>query len=184
MNRLVKALLAEPSVVDRTTRAGRQVPFTLLRAALGDTLFSASEWESVTRNGDISQVLSNAYLPVISASDWETAIRLAEDVSSTDEPEWWTVMIPSETGNAGLTAPQNSADDEVIALFTGPLSNAQTIAYDPSFGSLVRAPTGHCSPPSWGKCTGGRCGRCKARLVWDPATRTKGIRCRCPDLVI
>jgi hypothetical protein len=179
MNRLVKALLTRPPVAELAIQPD-SVPFDLLRDALGDALFSTTEWESLSRNAGAIRDLHTGYLPTINASDWNTALRLAEETVADGRAGWWTIMIPWGS-NFGLTVPQDSTGIELIALFTGPLSNSRTIAYDVTRGSVIDVSATHCSPPSWGICAPGSCGGCKARQVWDPATRSKGIKCRCPD---
>jgi hypothetical protein len=152
-----------------------------LRELLGAALFSETEWQSVAAKEELTQRLSAGYLRTITASDWDVALRLAEGVSSAGGPGWWTVMIPSADGQAGITAPQDFAEDELIALFTGPPDDAKTITYYPGQVSLADLSAEHCSPPSWGICSPGICGGCKARTVWDSVTQSKGIRCRCPE---
>src|SRR5262249_46872590 len=154
------------------------------RELLGAAMFSETEWQSVAVEEALIQRLSVGYLKTITASDWDVALRLAEGVSSAGGPGWSTVMIPSADGRAGITAPQDSADDEIIALFTDPPWDRETIAYYPGQGSLVDLSAEHCHPPSWGICSPGICGGCTARIVWDSATQSKGIRCRCPEQAV
>ncbi len=163
---------------------GETAPFALMRDALGDALFSETEWESVTRDEIALQALRTSYLPTISASDWYAALRQADEIGPDGSPAWWTVMIPADSGDFGLTAPEISSETDLVALFTGPLSSSRVFAYDLTRTSPAALPVAHCSPPSWGICAPGSCGGCKARLVWDPATKSKGIECRCPDPVV
>jgi hypothetical protein len=183
MNRLVRALLAQPSVVGQVIR-DETAPFAVLRDVLGDALFSESEWEAVARDEIAFQAFRTSYLPTVSASDWYAALRQADEMNPDSRSVWWTVMIPSDVGDFGLTAPENSSETELVALFSGPLSGARVFAYDLMRTSPITLPFAHCSPPSWGICAPGSCGGCKARLVWDPTTKSKGIECRCPDPVV
>jgi hypothetical protein len=184
MNRLVKALLGRPDAVDRLAEQPQVVPFDLLLDALGDALLRGSEREALANNPQLTDRLRVGYLPTITGSDWLGALRVAEEEAPPDEAGWSTVMIPSSNGSRGLTVPQDPTDAELVVLFTGPPNAAQTLAYDPLRGSLVELPASHCSPPSWGICSGGSCGRCKACRVWDPISRSKAIRCRCPDQAV
>jgi hypothetical protein len=184
MNRLMKALLGRPDAVDRLAERPGVVPFDRLLAALGDALLSGPERETLANNPPLLQGLRTGYLPTISGSDWLDALGVAEEEAPANEAGWSTVMIPSSSGNRGLTVPQDPTDADLIVLFAGPPSTAQTLVYDPMQGSLVDLPSSHCSPPSWGTCSGGTCGRCKACRVWDPVTKSKAIRCRCPDQTV
>lgn len=179
MNRLVKALIAQPLNAEVARRADR-LPFGLLREALGASLFSGAEWEAISGNERVIRDLRTGYLPVVNSSDWTAALRLADEADVNGGSNWWTVMIPL-SHDIGLTVPQDSSDADLIALFSGSLSSAQTIAYNLAQVQSAIVPVAHCSPPSWGICAPGSCGGCKACLVWDPVTKTKGITCRCPD---
>lgn len=180
MNRLVKELLGRVSVLRLATQ-GETASFDLLRDALGETLLTGTEWDSVLRNEATLQTLRMSYLPVIGASDWYAALGEADEIAPAGSTSWRTVMIPSDDSGFGLTAPQDSSDLDLIALFTGSPSNAQVLVYQPSRGSLSQLPITHCGPPSWGVCAPGTCGNCKAYKVWDRATQSKGVECRCPD---
>jgi hypothetical protein len=180
MNRLVKALVAQPSAVELAVQRNT-VPFDLLRELLGAALFSEVEWGSVAAEEATIERLRDGYLQVIPALAWDFALGLAEVVSSAGGTGWRTVMIPSADGQAGITVPQDSSDEELIALFTDLPLGLETIVYYPGQGSLVDLSAEHCRPPSWGVCSSGVCGGCKARIVWDSATQSKGIRCRCPE---
>lgn len=184
MNRLVKALLGRPDAVDRLAERPGVVPFDGLLAALGDALLRGPERVAFVNNPVLVQGLQTGYLPSINASDWLDALRVAEEEAPANETGWSTVMIPSSSSGRGLTVPQDPTGADLIVLFAGPPSAARILAYDPTQGSLVDLPTSHCSPPSWGTCSGGTCGRCKACRVWDPVTKSKAIRCRCPDQAV
>jgi hypothetical protein len=154
--------------------------FDLLQDSLGDAMVSGTELESLFGDAGVFRTLRAGYLPIINASDWDAALRLAEEPDANIRLGWWTVMLPLNN-RLGVTVPQDSGPDELIALFTGPQSNPQILAYDPVARRLAELPVAHCSAPSWGICAPGSCGGCKASRVWDPVTKSKGIRCRCPD---
>lgn len=76
-------------------------------------------------------------------------------------------MIPATTGEAGLTAPQDSSNASLVALFTGPADDARTLVYDPVRRSVAEhSPGTHCGLLSRGRCAPGICGGCRARKVW------------------
>ena len=174
MNLLVDALLARPDVVDLAVQ--REVTtFDLLLEELGDTLLSGPERESISHGG-LFQDLSMAYLPTITAPEWDGALRLAQGQEIATG--WWTVMIAASTGGVGLTVPQDSSGTGLVALFTGPAAAAGTLVYDPALGTLVDAPPEvHCAPPRSGRCATGSCGGCHSVKVLDKTGR--GIKCRC-----
>lgn len=176
MNRLVDALLANSAVVDLVAQ-GETASFDLLVEALGDGLLSMPERELINGNDDLRQRLRAGYLRSITAQDWDGALRLTEGEEIA--AGWWTVMIAATTGRIGLTAPQDSSATGLVALFTGPVSDAAVLAYDPVRGCFADLPTdAHCMLGSDGLCGGGICGQCRSKTVWDKTGR--GIRCSCP----
>jgi hypothetical protein len=181
VNRLVKALLERPDVIDLAVQR-EAAPFDLLLETLGDALLTGPERESIGSDMELIQRLRAGYLQTITAPVWEAALTLAEG-APVREAGWWTVMLPASNGRRGLTVPQDSAEAELVALFTGPTDDARTLVYDPTTSSVADLLETHCSnPPIWGLCVPGTCGGCRAQPVWDPATNSKSIMCRCPDL--
>jgi hypothetical protein len=89
-------------------------------------------------------------------------------------------MVPM-SASTGITVPQDSSATELIALFTGPLSDPRPLAYDLAARQLAELPAAHCSPPSWAICAPGSCGGCKPFKFWDPVAGSEGLECRCPD---
>jgi hypothetical protein len=178
VNRLVDALRTHRQVIDLALDRG-EAPFELLVDALGDALLSGPERDLIGRDAELSQRLNAGYLPVITAPEWDSALsEAAEDTSL--GADWWTVMIPSASRAAGLTVPQDSSAADLVALFDGRGPDAQLLAYDPAVGAFAdTSRTGHCAPPTRGRCGDGMCGQCQARRVWDKATGM-GIKCRCP----
>src|SRR5262245_61246270 len=127
MNRLVDALLDHPDVVDLAVQSDA-AGFELLVEELGDALLSRRERYIIVRNAELRSRLCTGYLPIMTAVAWNTALNLTQG----DAPAsgWWTVMIASTTGHRGLTAPQDSSDVELIALFAGPAIDAVTLVYN------------------------------------------------------
>jgi hypothetical protein len=179
VNRVVKALLAHPHLVDEAITSGN-AGFDFLLHRLGDELLTEPEWTTLTQEPWAGPPLRSGYLPAITATEWDQALTAAEPDDSVDAG-WRTVMLPNSSGDSGLTAPQDASDEPSIALFSGPPENPQAVAYLPIAGTYVNLANGaHCQPPSRGKCGPGTCGGCRSRKVWDPATGS-GITCRCPD---
>jgi hypothetical protein len=179
VNRLVEALLARPHVIDLAVQE-EATPFDLLTEMLDDALFSRSEREVIVGDPGLHRRLRAGYLPTITAPDWDGALTLA-DRNGGGGSGWWTVMIAAPGGGVGLTVPQDSSEDKLVALFTGPADDAGTLVYDPATGSVFDlSRQAHCGPPSRGRCAPGTCGGCRARKVWNKATGF-GIACRCPD---
>jgi hypothetical protein len=178
MNRLVKALIARPQVIEQT--AGQGDPsFGLLLDALGDLVFSGSELQRIQADLQLRQRLETGYLPTISAPDWNYAMSLTENRTAI-KSGWWTVMVAGASGHFGLTAPQDGSGSEVVALFTGPAASAEILVYDPALGTLGEVTGGpHCGPPSRGRCREGTCHGCEPFEVYDEASHSTGIMCMC-----
>jgi hypothetical protein len=98
VNRLVKALLAHPDVVDEAVPHGR-ADFEFLRHQLGDELMSEQEWAALPSRPEIGPSLRSGYLPVITATDWVQALQEAQE--GPDEPGWRTVMVRNSNGESG-----------------------------------------------------------------------------------
>lgn len=178
LNRLVKALIARPQVIEQT--AGQGDPsFGLLMDVLGDAVFSESELDRIQNDLELRERLETGYLATISAPDWDYALSLTENRTAINSG-WWTVMVAGASGHFGLTAPQDDSGADLVALFTGPAASVQTLVYDPALGAL-RDVTGrpHCGPPSRGRCFEGTCHDCAAFEVYDEATHSTGIKCMC-----
>ena len=77
---------------------------------------------------------TNAYLPIITATDWSSALNDADE-DQAGGGDWWTVMIPATTRGAGVTVPQDASEDTLIALFAGHGVDVRLIVYDPSHGN-------------------------------------------------
>jgi hypothetical protein len=180
VNRLVKALIAHQEVIEQM--AGQEdAPFATLVAALGDAVFSGPELHRIQDDLQLRQRLEKAYLPTITAPDWEYALSLTEDRTAINSG-WWTVMMPGTSGKFGLTAPQNGPVSDLVALFTGPAASSGILAYDPVLGTVSEAAGGpHCGTPDKDAiCFEGRCHECKAHKVYDDTIHTLGIKCLCP----
>ena len=177
VNRLVRALIAHPQVIEQT--AGQQDPsFGLLLDALGDAMLSESELHLIQNDPQLRQRLETSYLPTISAPDWNDALSLTENRTTTNSG-WWTVIVAGTSGHFGLTAPQEGSGTELVALFTGPAASAWILAYDPALGTLSEAAgKPHCGAPSRGRCYEGTCHGCIPYEVYDEATHS-GIKCMC-----
>jgi hypothetical protein len=191
MNRLVDALLARRDAAQHVTRllltaAGEVVPeefvsFRRLLETLGDSLLSPSEQRLLQNSRDVRDRLEEGVLPTISAPDWGQALELAQGRVAADSG-WWTVMVPATSGQWGLAVPQNNSPVPGVALFTRPEANGGVLAYDPANGALSEISSeAHCGPPSRGLCDPGLCHGCAPFQVYDRKTRTKGIKCICPD---
>ena len=185
MNRLVKALIAHPEVVEQTA-GQKDVSFVSLMAALGEAVFSGSELHDIQDDLQLRQRMEKAYLPTITAPVWEHALSLTKERTAPDAG-WWTVMIPGTSGKFGLTAPQDDLLTDLVALFTGPAANSLILAYDPVLGTVSEVEGGpHCgtgAPSLDGKCFEGRCHGCKAYRVYDVTINTPGIKCLCSHQV-
>lgn len=186
VNRLVKALIERPQVIELMAGQGDQrldrqedPRFGRLLDALDDALFSESELRRVRNDPYLRQRLGEGYLPTISAPEWDRALSLTENRAAINSG-WWTVMVAGVSGHFGLTVPQDDSRAELVALFTGPLDSAQVLVYDPTLG-MVREVTGgpHCGPPSRGDCFEGSCHSCKAYEVYDETSHLTGIKCMC-----
>jgi hypothetical protein len=178
VNRLVKALLAHPNVVDEAIPQGR-ADFDFLLDQLGDELMSEQEWAALPSQSGIGPSLRSGYLPVITATQWEQALHAAQE--GPDDRGWRTVMVRNSNGEFGVTAPQDGSDEPVLALFAGPPDNPRAVAYRLTENAYVNVTNGgHCGPSSRGLCRPGTCGGCRPRKVWDPAAG-EAIKCRCHD---
>jgi hypothetical protein len=75
VNRLVKALIERPQIIEQT--AGQEeAGFGQLLDALGDVLFSESELHRLQNDLELRRRLGMSYLPTISAPDWDHALSL------------------------------------------------------------------------------------------------------------
>jgi hypothetical protein len=111
VNRLVRALIARPQVIEQT--AGQQDPsFGLLLDALGAAVLSESELHRIQNDRQLRRRLETSYLPTISAPDWDDALSLTENRTTTNSG-WWTVMVAGTSGHFGLTAPQEGSGTEL-----------------------------------------------------------------------
>ena len=83
-----------------------------------------------SKGGPIQEVRksTNAYLPIITATDWSSALNDADE-DQAGGGDWWTVMIPATTRGAGVTFPQDASEDTLIALFAGHVSTETTRLY-------------------------------------------------------
>jgi hypothetical protein len=180
VNRLVKAVLAHPDVVDEVIPRGR-ADFEFLLRRLGDELMTEQEWAALPPDPVDGPPLRAGYLPVITAIEWEQALDSAEE--GPDDAGWGTVMLRNSSGDFGVTAPQDPSDDPVIALFAGPPDNAQPVVYRLLENTYVDLAVGaHCGTYSRGLCGPGICGGCRPRKIWDVAAGD-AIKCRCDDQV-
>jgi hypothetical protein len=178
VNRLVKALLAHPNVVDEVIPRGR-ADFEFLLRRLGDELMTEQEWSALPRDPVAAPSLRAGYLPVITAGEWEQALDAAQE--GPDDAGWGTVMLRNSSGDFGVTAPQDPSDEPVVALFTGPADNPQRVVYRLIESTYVDLADGaHCGTYSRGNCGPGTCGGCRPRKVWDTAAGI-AIKCRCDD---
>lgn len=183
MNRLVKALIERPQVIDpqviEKTAYRKRVTFSQLLDALGDTLFSDRELGYLQSNPQVGQRLEQSYLPTITALEWDRALSLTEDRTAGNSG-WWTAMVAGASGRFGLTVPQNGSRNELVALYAGQEDNAKLFIYSPAQRTVREVTDGpHCGPASLGKCLKGICGTCKSRRVYDKATYESGIKCMC-----
>lgn len=183
MNRLVKALIERPQVIDPPAtekRADRKrVTFGQLLDALSDVLFSERELGYLQSNPQVCQRLELSYLPTITALEWDRALSLAEDRTA-DNSGWWTAMVAGASGRFGLTVPQNGSRNELIALYTGQEDDAKLLVYSPAKRTVREVTDGpHCGPASLGECLKGICGTCRSFRVYDKAAGGEGIRCKC-----
>jgi hypothetical protein len=178
VNRLVKALLAHPNVVDEVIPRGR-ADFEFLLRQPGDELMSEQSWEALPREHVAGPPLRAGYLPVITAGEWEQALDAAQE--DPDDAGWRTVMVRNSSGQFGVTAPQDTSDEPVLALFAGPADNPQPVVYRLAENTYVNLADGaHCGSSSRGQCGPGSCGGCRPRKVWDTAAGY-AIKCRCDD---
>ena len=169
--------LIDPQATEKLAIRSR-VTFGHLLDALGDTLFSKRELGDLQNNPEVRQRLEESYLPTITALEWDRALSLTGN-RSTSASGWWTVMVAGASGRFGLTVPQDVSRREVIALYVGEENNAKMLVYSPARRTLrevTDAP--HCGPASRGNCLKG-CGTCEATEVYDEATQITGIKCMC-----
>jgi hypothetical protein len=184
MNLLV-SLLSERQDLAVWAVQGEIIPYGWLAESLSDDLFG-SRSGLIRTNEELQEILSFSYLPVISGPQWDEALRMSDPGSDwlevPHEPTWWEVMIPAGQTGLGITAPQDSSPEELVALFLR--SDGSVVAFEAQTGRLVRGLSGnlqHCSPPHRGRCGPGLCGGCSSRRVYDERFGF-GIACRCDDL--
>jgi hypothetical protein len=177
MNRIVKALIERPQVIEET--AGREDPrFGWLLDALGDALLSASELLRIQDDLQL-QRLRESYLATITAPKWNRALSKTENRTAASSG-WWTVMVAGTSGGFGLTAPQDGSGAELIALFTGQEKDTKVLVYDPALGTVSEITGGpHCGLSSHGLCFEGSCHGCLPYEVYDMKTHSSGIKCEC-----
>jgi hypothetical protein len=178
VNRLVDALIARPEAID-VGEGHERVPFPPLLEVLGGTLLTRVEQERIEADPDLAVTLDNGYLPTIASWEWRDALRQAEQTVD-DASGWRTVMIAAQSGEFGVTVPEDGTGEDVLVMFAPPYSMPRLLTYHPGTGTLiVISDQAHCTPPSRGICEPGTCGGCRARKVRD---RTgEAIMCRCPD---
>jgi hypothetical protein len=187
VNRLVKALIERPQVIDpqviEKTTHRKRVTFSQLLDALGDTLFSQRELGYLQSNPDVRQRLEQSYLPTITALEWDRALSLTVDRTA-DNSGWWTAMVAGASGRFGLTVPQNGSRSELIALYAGQEDNAKLLIYSLARGTVREVTDGpHCGPASLGECLKGICGTCKSYRVYRKGTHGPGVKCMCDHQV-
>jgi hypothetical protein len=177
MNRLVAALRLRPEIVSYA--AEQELPtFGWLREALGDDLLGPSEREWIDLQEERSTALRDAYLASITVERWERGLQSAEERPHIEAPEWVT-MVAGDSGEVGLTVPDDRSYEERISLFAGSPNRPRQISV--SLGGpapLIGGPS-HCTLPILGECAPGVCGGCQTRRVIAPE---EGLICLCPDL--
>lgn len=188
VNRLVKALIERPLVIDQLVidpqviekiALRKRVTFGQLLDALGDSLFSGRELGQLQSNPQVLQRLEQSYLPTITALEWGRALSRTQDRTASNSG-WWTAMVAGASGRYGLTVPQNGSSNVRIALYAGPEDDAKLLTYSPAGRKLGEVTDGpHCGPASLGECLKGICGTCKSHRVYDKANRDSGIKCMC-----
>jgi hypothetical protein len=73
---------------------------------------SESELHRIQNDRQLRRRLETSYLPTISAPDWDDALSLTENRTTTNSG-WWTVMVAGTSGHFGLTAPQEGSGTEL-----------------------------------------------------------------------
>ena len=179
MNRLVPILQNVPGFISDLPSYTEPIPFFWLAEQIGDKLFSGDELAGIQENLETMDALGNAFFPVWPTEAWRQAQYGWQVDESLRESEWFTMFLTDETGQQGITVPQTTGISDFVGAWSGDPLNAQLVVIDPLKRALIHFSPTHCGPPSWDKCSPGKCGnRCELTTLSD-AKWGEVKTCRC-----
>jgi hypothetical protein len=141
-----------------------EVPDMALAPAMGVALREAAE------NPQLGALFHKAYLPRISADDFQTAEREAAPPSGVDPSqaaEEWVSAVGGQNGDA-VTLPADSLSLHRMSLFTDVDGRVGRVSAEVNeraqLSGVSVSAGGHCAYPDRLRCDAGTCGGCRLEL--------------------
>jgi hypothetical protein len=131
-------------------------------------------WEAEAEaDAELSRLIEQSYLPVVSRVDWENAFEEASQLEPVEVPEW-VIFLPEN----GVTVPEDSYSGDHFSFFirVGLVQRISFVPNGPYERPSVDVSSNHCGFPDRRYCSPGTCGTCIPRTrVREPS----GIVCIC-----
>jgi hypothetical protein len=180
VNRLVPILLYQPGLLTAQHDFSDRIPFLWLAELLGDKLLNGEEAYALRENDETMATLDGAFLPMFARESWYRPSDEWQVGEPLGDSEWFSLFITDETGQRGVTIPQNNDETDLVAAWSGDPEYAGLVTFDPRQSQLVHFSQAHCAPPSWNRCGAGKCGNpCELTTLSD--IKWGEIKtCRCP----
>lgn len=179
MNRLVPILQNVPGFISDLPSYNVPIPFLWLAEQIGDKLFNGDELAGIQENPEIMDTLGSAFFPVWPTEAWRQVPYGWQEGEFLGGSEWFTMFLTDETGQQGITVPQNTEISDFVGAWSGDPLNAQLVVLDPLKRALLHFSPTHCGPPSWNTCSPGKCGNpCELTALSD-AKWGEVKTCRC-----